>query len=64
MSNLTGTGRLLRLAARRDRIQVPIWIVGSAVLMSAGAAAVADEFPTEAVAATALRGAGATPPCC
>jgi len=58
MSTFTGTGRLLRLAARRDRIQVPIWIVGSAVLMSAGAAAVADEFPTETDRVTALRGAG------
>jgi ABC-2 type transport system permease protein len=56
-----GTGRLVRLAARRDRIQLPIWIVGSAVLIAAGAAAVIDEFPTEASRATALAGAGTSP---
>lgn len=61
MSAYAGTGRLLRLAARRDRVQLPIWIIASAVLMSAGAAAVADEFPTEESRLTALRGVGASP---
>jgi ABC-2 type transport system permease protein len=61
MSAYAGTGRLVRLALRRDRIQLPIWIVGSAVLMAAGAAAVVDEFPTEASRAAALAGAGTSP---
>jgi ABC-2 type transport system permease protein len=58
VSTYTGTGRLVRLAARRDRIQLPIWIVGSALVLYAGVAAVKDEFPSQAEAATALRGAG------
>jgi polyether ionophore transport system permease protein len=61
MKTLTGTGQLIRLAVRRDRIQLPIWIVAMAVLLAAGAAAVADEFPTEADRAKALAGAGALP---
>lgn len=56
-----GAWRLIRLALRRDRVQLPIWIVGSALLLAAGAAAVRDEFPTEAERVTALRGAGGSP---
>jgi ABC-2 type transport system permease protein len=58
MSSVAGTGQLIRLAVRRDRVPLPIWIVGSAVVLAAGAAAVAKEFPTEAGRAEALRGAG------
>ncbi|HEU4426709.1 MAG TPA: anibiotic ABC transporter [Pilimelia sp.] len=61
MSAYAGTGRLIRLAARRDRVQLPIWIVGSAVLLAAGAAAVVDEFPTAVERSTALQGAGGSP---
>lgn len=61
MSAYAGTARLFRLAARRDRVQLPIWMVGSAVLIAAAAAAVIDEFPTEAGRVTALRGAGGSP---
>jgi ABC-2 type transport system permease protein len=55
------TGRLVRLAARRDRIQLPVWIVASALLVIAGAAAVADEFPDREGRVTALTGAGGSP---
>jgi len=58
---MKGTLRLARLALRRDRVQLPIWIVGAILLMYAGAAAVKDEFPTEADAATALKGAVTSP---
>lgn len=58
MSAYSGTGRLLRLALRRDRIQLPVWGLAAAALMAAGAAAVADEFPTVASRVTGLRGAG------
>lgn len=61
MSAYTGTGRLIRLAARRDRIQLPIWVLASAALMSAGTNAVASEFPTEESRITALQGAGSSP---
>jgi ABC-2 type transport system permease protein len=58
---MKGTLRLTRLALRRDRVQLPIWIAGAMLLMYAGAAAVQDEFPTEADAATALKGAVTSP---
>jgi ABC-2 type transport system permease protein len=58
---MKGTARLVRLALRRDRIQLPVWIFGAVLLSYAGAAAVKDEFPTEAVAATALKGAVTSP---
>ncbi|WP_327581313.1 ABC transporter permease [Nonomuraea sp. NBC_00507] len=61
MSAYAGTGRLIRLVLRRDRVQVPIWIAGSVLLLAAGAAAVADEFPDEAGRVTALKGAGTSP---
>ncbi|GII42085.1 ABC transporter permease [Planotetraspora phitsanulokensis] len=61
MSAYEGTGRLVRLALRRDRVQLPVWIVGSAVILAAGAAAVIDEFPDAAGRATALQGAGTSP---
>ncbi|MCT9931185.1 ABC transporter permease [Planotetraspora sp. A-T 1434] len=61
MSAYAGTGHLIRLAVRRDRVQLPIWIIGSAAVLAAGAAAVADEFPAEADRVTALRGAGGSP---
>ncbi|MEV6966167.1 anibiotic ABC transporter [Hamadaea sp. NPDC051192] len=58
---MKGALRLTRLALRRDRIQLPIWIAGAMLLLYAGAAAVKDEFPTEADAATALKGAVTSP---
>lgn len=61
MNTFTGTLRLTRLAARRDRVQLPIWILASAALASAGAAAVIDEFPTEEGRITALSGAVTSP---
>ncbi|MFB4279609.1 ABC transporter permease [Nonomuraea sp. MTCD27] len=61
MSACTGTGRLVRLALRRDRVQLPIWIAGSVLLLAAGAAAVADEFPDEAGRLAAVKGAGTSP---
>jgi ABC-2 type transport system permease protein len=61
MSAYAGTGRLIRLAVRRDRVQLPIWIIGSAAMLAAGVASVADEFPSEAERVTALQGAGGSP---
>ncbi|MFD0970280.1 ABC transporter permease [Plantactinospora endophytica] len=53
--NLTGTVRLTRLALRRDRIQLPLWILGTTVLSSTSYTAVREQFPTEADRVTALR---------
>ncbi|NUT33905.1 MAG: anibiotic ABC transporter [Hamadaea sp.] len=61
MSAFRGTLRLTRLAARRDRVHLPIWILATAGLASAGAAAVIDEFPTEEGRVTALTGAVTSP---
>ncbi|MDI1461605.1 anibiotic ABC transporter [Catellatospora sp. KI3] len=60
MNAYAGTGRLVRLAARRDRIQLPVWIVAAGALMSAGTSAVAGEFATEESRITALKGAGSS----
>ncbi|GAA2407025.1 ABC transporter membrane-spanning protein [Streptomyces glaucosporus] len=46
--DLTGTGTLLRLALRRDRVLIPVWAVLLAVLAAQSAAAVAEFYPTAA----------------
>ncbi len=43
MSGFAGTGRLVRLALRRDRIQLPVWLVVLAGLLAASAAVTAGE---------------------
>ncbi|RKN22588.1 anibiotic ABC transporter [Micromonospora musae] len=48
MSAFTGTGRLTRLALRRDRIRLGIWIFGTPLLGYALAASVAGVYPDEA----------------
>ncbi|MEV6376863.1 ABC transporter permease [Micromonospora musae] len=48
MSAFTGTGRLTRLALRRDRIRLGIWILGTPLLGYALAASVAGVYPDEA----------------
>lgn len=57
----TGTARLTRLALRRDRIQLPLWILGTTVMLSATVAAVQEQYPTEADRLTVLRIAVETP---
>ncbi|MBE1488935.1 ABC transporter permease [Plantactinospora soyae] len=58
---LTGTARLARLALRRDRVQLPLWILGTTVLLSGTYAAAQEQFPTEADRLTVLRTAVETP---
>ena len=48
MSSFTGTGTLLRLYARRDRVRIPIWVVSLLVLMLASVASVTDLYATQA----------------
>lgn len=45
---LTGTWRLLRLAARRDRVLVPVWLLVLVGLLAGSAAAMIGLHPTEA----------------
>jgi ABC-2 type transport system permease protein len=48
MSTLTGTRRLLRLAVRRDRVVLTIWVAALATLVVASVASVSGIYTTEA----------------
>lgn len=48
MTTFTGVGRLTRLALRRDRIQLPLWLVGLTVTHMASAASVIGLYPDAA----------------
>lgn len=61
MSALTGTGRLLRLALRRDRILLPSWLVAIGVVVGASIASVADLSATQAERAAAAAFAASNP---
>jgi ABC-2 type transport system permease protein len=64
MKNFSGTGRLLRLALRRDRIAAGAWILGLFVYAYSQAASIISLYPTQAdldrLARTA-EGIGANP---
>ncbi|MER7128387.1 ABC transporter permease [Streptosporangium saharense] len=47
MSTLTGTGTLVRLVLRRDRLRLPIWIVVIPGLVTATAAAIIELYPNK-----------------
>ncbi len=60
-SSLTGTGALVRLALRRDRVLLPVWavvLVGSA---ASSASATADLYPTVASRLAAAQTINGTP---
>jgi ABC-2 type transport system permease protein len=63
-SRLTGTGQLLRLAMRRDRIVATVWVLGLFVFAFSQAASIVSLYPTQAdldrLARTAT-GIGANP---
>ncbi|MGN9910495.1 ABC transporter permease [Phytohabitans sp. LJ34] len=61
MSAFTGTGRLVRLAIRRDRVQLPLWIAGTALFVPIVVASVQDRYPTEADRIEILRSAVGSP---
>ena len=46
MSDLTGTGALVRLALRRDRVMLPAWIAVFVVTAAASARAAVDLYPS------------------
>ncbi|HZI97378.1 MAG TPA: ABC transporter permease [Actinomycetales bacterium] len=48
MSTLTGTWSLVRLALRRDRIRLPVWVLAILALVHASASAVQDLYATQA----------------
>jgi ABC-2 type transport system permease protein len=45
---LTGTGTLVRLALRRDRVRLPAWLVGVVGFLTLSAVSVPEVFPTAA----------------
>jgi ABC-2 type transport system permease protein len=61
MSALTGTARLTRLAVRRDRVQLPIWILSTTLLAAISFSATNEQYPTEADRIMVLRTAVQTP---
>lgn len=44
----TGTGRLIRLALRRDRVQIPVWLVAFAAVYAVSVWSLKDLYPTPA----------------
>lgn len=64
MNRLTGTGQLLRLALRRDRVVATVWVLGLFVFAFTQAASIVSLYPTQAdldrLARTAT-GIGANP---
>ncbi|MGH3367531.1 MAG: ABC transporter permease, partial [Nocardioidaceae bacterium] len=48
MNALTGTGALLRLLVRRDRLRLPIWVLAIVGLVYSSASAVQGLYPTQA----------------
>ncbi|MEI6622601.1 MAG: ABC transporter permease, partial [Actinomycetes bacterium] len=61
MSTLTGTGALLRLALRRDRILLPVWILVFAGTAASSASATVGLYPTVESRIVAARAANAMP---
>ena len=55
MNSFTGTLALVRLALRRDRIQLPIWILGLTLMFAANAASIAGVYDTGAELAAQAR---------
>jgi len=45
--SLAGTGPLVRLILRRDRVRLPVWILGIVGLVYASAGAVSAAYPTQ-----------------
>ncbi|HEV8650108.1 MAG TPA: hypothetical protein VG276_12040 [Actinomycetes bacterium] len=48
MSTLTGSGKLVRLILRRDRLLMALWIVFFCLILSSFAASLGEVFPTAA----------------
>ncbi|PXY32671.1 ABC transporter permease [Prauserella muralis] len=58
---LAGTGQLVRLALRRDRIVLPLWVLVIGVMAAAGAGAYETLYPTQAERAALTATMGSNP---
>ncbi|HEY9379593.1 MAG TPA: hypothetical protein VIQ02_21150, partial [Jiangellaceae bacterium] len=47
MTELTGTGRLVRLALRRDRIQLPLWLIGLMLVQAISISSIVGLYPDD-----------------
>jgi len=61
MNALLGTGQLVRLALRRDRIALPLWVLVIGVLPASAAGAYDQLYPDAATRASLTAGMGANP---
>lgn len=61
MSALVGLGTLSRLAARRDRVLVPVWVLVFVATAASSASATAGLYPSVGDRVSAARAANATP---
>ncbi|GLZ40703.1 ABC transporter permease [Actinokineospora sp. NBRC 105648] len=61
MTGITGTGSLVRLALRRDRVMLPLWIVLLSVIPASTGAAYAQLYPTATDRAALNAGSGSNP---
>ncbi|WP_134661404.1 ABC transporter permease [Amycolatopsis sp. CFH S0078] len=61
MNSVAGAGALIRLALRRDRVRLPVWILVSAAMTAAAAAATADVYPTDEARRAAVASINAVP---
>ncbi|WBB65393.1 anibiotic ABC transporter [Micromonospora sp. WMMD812] len=59
--SFTGATRLTRLALRRDRVQLPVWILSTVALGAFASSAIDTQYPTEADRLAVLRVAVDTP---
>ena len=58
-STLTGTATLVRLILRRDRVRLPVWVIGITMLVLMTASSIRDLYPTQADLDTAAETAEA-----
>src|SRR5690606_31788549 len=48
MRTLTGLGRLVRLVLRRDRVRLPVWVLGLAAVVIGSGASLVPLYPEQA----------------
>jgi len=60
MSNFKGTWALLRLALRRDRVQLPVWLLVLTAVLASSVAGVADLYGTEQARITYAKSSAAS----
>lgn len=61
MSTLAGTGAMVRLALRRDRVRLPLWVVGIVALLMSSVASVTSLYASDAERASYTSAVGSNP---